>query len=180
MNKKKIIIISIVSILAIILLILTINKKDTFKAKLISYITNKNYILDNDSRYMDKNNISTACTENTPFDCNNSLYFFDIDNYEYYMEKTIKKDGVLFNINPSYNLKNDEIIYHYSSTYNNGILKYTGVYTKENFTCYPQYEYGIDIDKSSICNYIKQEIDQFYKTASTFITDKYLLDKIKE
>jgi hypothetical protein len=178
-EKKKVLIIA-GSIILIIIIFLLINRGDRFQNKLINYITKKDYIVDVGSLYKYKGNNLNNCGYESVNDCEGQAYFFDSVTYSYYMNKNVRKNGVLFEFTPLYNYKNDEITYTLRITYQNGVLMYEGIYSKDKFTCEEEYVNGIDIEKTKMCKYAKNEANSFSTDARLFMSDSYLLNKIKE
>ena len=176
MSIKTKILLIVVLIFLIVMLVLSFTKTDKFQTKLINYITKKNYVLDMGTLYKYKDSNLEKCTENNNKDCESTAMYFNVDTYDFYMNKHIKKDGAFFEFTPLYNYINKKITYNYRSTYNNGVLMYFGTYNEDIFVCDLSYSYGVDADKKTICNYIKSEVEAFYKDAKRFIIDTYYLD----
>ena len=182
MNKKKIVLFIIIGIVIVILLLLLFIKKDDnkYEEKLINYIVDKGFVVDDATIYKYSNNNFDSCTEENESNCESKSYFFNVGYYDYFMNERIKYDGVFHEFIPSYNYLTKDLRYTYHSSYNNGVIMYYGNYDgKDNFTCINDYTYGINADKDIMCDYIKEKVISFYNEAELFITDTYLLTNMK-
>ena len=179
--NNKIMIIAI-CIIVVVFILLFINKGNSkFEENLITYISNKDYIIDTGKLYKNKSNNIYFCNENSTNDCETTDRYFNISTYEYFISKRIREANVYIELIPSYDYKTNEIRYNYRTTYKNGTVMYMGTYNEKSdkFTCDLDYSYGIDANKDTVCSYIKNEVINFNKEAKLFITDSYLLDNFR-
>ncbi len=78
-NKITIIAICIIVVVFILLFISKGNSK--FEEKLITYISNKDYVIDTGNLYKSKDNNTLLCNEDSPSDCEIINKYFNISTY---------------------------------------------------------------------------------------------------
>lgn len=188
MNKKKIIILSLITLLLTIFTII-INITDNNKNILPKYLKSIGFSEIKGTTLYKKQITSTTEEENNKNIKNNieseyEIHYFNTKKFEYTKNKITHKNNITKDYTPTYNYKNNIITYTYRIYYESTNIIFEGEYNIKNkkFTCTPTFYYLVNIEniKEEICNKIKTESEIFNNEISIFIKDPKTLKYINE
>ena len=182
MNKKIILIVSLI-LLAIFIVLIVILSRQSIEKKLINYIEKRDYVQDIGTLYI-KNNTNNSinnCTNNSNNDCYGQAYYFNVNSYELIENKNTLLNDTYFELIATYDYKNDSLTYTHRITYENGVLIFNGKYDNNDYSCNLEYSYGIDVTEEDLfCKDVENDIKDFYYEAKLLISDTNLLEQMKK
>lgn len=186
MNKKKIIILSVITLLLLTFTII-INLTDNNKNVLPKYLKSIGFTnLESTTLYQKQISKITEEEHNNNIENNTKseyeIQYFNIDTFEYTKNKITYNDNITKDYTPTYNYKDNKISYIYRVYYQNTNIIFEGQYNLKNkrFTCEPTFHYQVNIEnlENDICNKLKIEAEIFSNEISTLIEDPKALKYI--